>query len=187
MVLMHPGIFYCIQDLNSENITNKSNPPVRPNHPTMPSSLPANLKDVVADNSERELLEDLCSEELGQSHLLDGYSNGVDDDRLRSLCSQLIKLNRGYPGGLRSYILKARKLLQNSKGGVNPLDGWSPSIPKGEAFVVGTDKYHATEKTGMELLDKVGFVLVAGGLGERLGYSGAKVCCETLYIKDLIL
>lgn len=152
----------------------------------MPSSLPANLKDVVSNDFERELLEDLCSEELGQSHLLDGYGNGdggngsgSDDGNLRSLCSQLIKLNRGYPGGLRSYILKARILLQDSKEGANPLDGWSPSIPKGESFVVGTDKYHETEKIGMGLLGKVGFVLVAGGLGERLGYTGAKIGLPT--------
>jgi UDP-sugar pyrophosphorylase len=28
---------------------------------------------------------------------------------------------------------------------------------------------------GLKELDKVGFVLIAGGLGERLGYSGIKI------------
>jgi len=145
----------------------------------MPSSLPVNLKDLIPDCTQRAILEDLCSEELGQSHLLDAYCNdGGGDaghDKLRVLCSQLMKLNGCYPGGLRFYIQKARKLLKDSKEGVNPLDGWFPSIPQGESFVLSTDKYHDTEKIGMKLLSKVGFVLVAGGLGERLGYNGAKI------------
>jgi len=142
----------------------------------MPSSLPENLKDVITDETQRALLEDLCSEELGQSHLLDADSQDDDDGKLRGLCQQLVKLNGGYPGGLRSYIEKAKKLLKDSKDGVNPLDGWAPSVPQGESFELGTDKYRDTEERGMQLLSKVGFVLVAGGLGERLGYNGAKVC-----------
>ncbi len=63
----------------------------------------------------------------------------------------------------------------DSKEGANPLDGWKPSIPDGQAFEIGTDKYAKVEKKGLRELGKVGFVLVAGGLGERLGYSGAKV------------
>lgn len=145
----------------------------------MPSSLPENLKDLVTDDAQRALLEDLCSEEFGQSHLLDAYSKDGDDEKLRGLCQQLLKLDGGYPGGLRSYITKAKKLLQDSKNGVNPLHGWSPSVPQGESFELGTDKYCETEKRGMELLSNVGFVLVAGGLGERLGYNGAKIGLPT--------
>ena len=63
----------------------------------------------------------------------------------------------------------------DSKQGLNPLDGWSPSIPDGQAFELGTDEYKSTEKLGLSQLGKVGFVLVAGGLGERLGYNGTKV------------
>ena len=58
---------------------------------------------------------------------------------------------------------------------MNPLDGWTPSVPAGEAFELGTDAYRTTERLGMKELGSVGFVLVAGGLGERLGYKGAKV------------
>ncbi len=139
-------------------------------------SLPENLKDLIPDDAERALLEALCSEEFGQSHLLDAFSKDGDSEKLRGLSQQLLKLDGGYTGGLRSYITKAKKLLQNSKNGVNPLDGWSPSVPQGESFELGTDKYRETEAKGMELLGNVGFVLVAGGLGERLGYNGAKVC-----------
>jgi UDP-sugar pyrophosphorylase len=42
-------------------------------------------------------------------------------------------------------------------------------------FSLGTDEYNKTEKIGLRELGKCGFVLVAGGLGERLGYKGIKV------------
>ena len=141
----------------------------------MPSPLPENLKELITDDAERALLEELCSE-YGQSHLLDAYAKDSDDEKLRRLSQQLLKLDGGYPGGLKSYVTKAKKLLQDSKNGVNPLDGWAPSVPQGESFELGTDKYKETEAKGMKLLGNVGFVLVAGGLGERLGYNGAKVC-----------
>mmetsp|Transcript_4263 Transcript_4263/g.10134 ORF Transcript_4263/g.10134 Transcript_4263/m.10134 type:complete len:622 (-) Transcript_4263:138-2003(-) len=141
--------------------------------------LPENLKDLIPDDAERALLEALCSEEFGQSHLLDAYTEDGDAEKLRELSKQLLKLNGGYTGGLKSYITKAKKLLLDSKNGVNPLDGWAPSVPQGESFELGTDKYAETEAKGMELLGKVGFVLVAGGLGERLGYGGAKIGLPT--------
>jgi UDP-sugar pyrophosphorylase len=48
-------------------------------------------------------------------------------------------------------------------------------VPEGEKFQLGTEDYSATEAIGMTQLGKVGFILVAGGLGERLGYNGTKV------------
>ena len=48
-------------------------------------------------------------------------------------------------------------------------------MPSGETFELGTPEYTKIEKKGIRELGRVGFVLVAGGLGERLGYSGAKV------------
>ena len=152
------------------------------------SSVPAGVEEILRDSPKQlALLKDLCSDEYGQSHLLDGYrsSSGGDGDdaaasdlkdNVRRLARQLAKLDTGYPGGLKNYIVKARQLLEDSKLGVNPLEGWQPSIPDGEKFEeLNTPKYRATEKKGIPLLGQVGFVLVAGGLGERLGYNGAKV------------
>lgn len=70
------------------------------------------------------------------------------------------------------------------------MDGWKPSVPTGKKFEIGTPEYTKTEKKGIRELGKVGFVLVAGGLGERLGYSGAKVrdvnrfliCCAVIIL-----
>lgn len=112
----------------------------------------------------------------GQSHLLHAFSKSKDKLKLQALATQLFKLNKGYAqGGLLGYIENAKKLLKDSKNGVNPLGGWQPSVPKGEKFDLGTEKYNATEAEGMKCLGRVGFILVAGGLGERLGYNGAKV------------
>ena len=140
-------------------------------------SLLDGVKDVIPDAKPLLLLQDLCGN-LGQSHLLDGFrkdpTHPDNIQKVQNLAQQLWKLNGAYPGGLKGYIEKAKKLLQDSKDGVNPLDGWSPAVPEGEKFDLGTDLYDATEAEGRKLLGKVGFVLVAGGLGERLGYNGAK-------------
>jgi UDP-sugar pyrophosphorylase len=124
-----------------------------------------------------QLLGKLCSAGGGQSQtLLTGFQKTKDPAKLRELAAQLVKLDKAYEdGGLMGYITKAKALLEDSKNGVNPLDGWKPSVPTGEKFDLGTEKYDQTEAVGMKYLGKVGFVLVAGGLGERLGYGGAKV------------
>lgn len=33
-----------------------------------------------------------------------------------------------YPGGLQKYVDKCRDLLSKSSKGVNPFDGWTPSV-----------------------------------------------------------
>jgi UDP-sugar pyrophosphorylase len=40
------------------------------------------------------------------------------------------------------------------------------------------------EQLGMQELEKVGFVLMAGGLGERLGYSGIKIGLPVCTIEE---
>lgn len=65
-----------------------------------------------------------------------------------------------------------------SREGKNPLDGWVPSVPTGEAYTLGSKEFIKTEKDGIKELGNVGFVLVAGGLGERLGYSDIKVSID---------
>ena len=71
--------------------------------------------------------------------------------------------------------MTARKLLYDASQGVNPLDGWTPEVPTGVSLEPGSVEYNEKEQIGLKELDKVGFVLVAGGLGERLGYSGIKI------------
>lgn len=137
-------------------------------------------------DSQKALCKNLS--ELGQSHLFEGWGSLSAEGRT-AVAEQLESLDKAYNnGGLAGYISNAKKLLENSRKGVNPLDGWAPSVPAGETFELGTDSYKSTEEKGMAELGSVGFVLVAGGLGERLGYHGIKLelptelATETCYL-----
>lgn len=48
-------------------------------------------------------------------------------------------------------------------------------VPTGEALTFGDDNFIKFEETGVREAKNAAFVLVAGGLGERLGYNGIKV------------
>ena len=120
------------------------------------------------------MLEEML-EELGQGHLLKGWPvdhTPADEERF---FAQVAQLDTSYPGGLRAYVKNARRLLADSKSGVNPLEGWSPSVPTGTSLDFGSKEYAEHEGIGEAELDGCSFVLVAGGLGERLGFSGIKV------------
>ena len=59
---------------------------------------------------------------------------------------------------------------------MNPFDGWTPEVPSGTS--IGdpfSPEYSRLEKLGLTEIGNCGFVLVAGGLGERLGYNGIKI------------
>lgn len=59
--------------------------------------------------------------------------------------------------------------------GLNPFVGCTPSVPEGVNLAYGKDEFLEYETLGAEAASEAAFVLVAGGLGERLGYSGIKV------------
>jgi UDP-sugar pyrophosphorylase len=121
-----------------------------------------------------ELAKMLLNE--GQMHLFEHWPEpGVDDDKKKSFFDQVRRLNSSYPGGLVSYIQNARKLLADSKAGKNPYDGFTPSVPSGEVLTFGDDNFVSLEAAGVKEARNAAFVLVAGGLGERLGYKGIKV------------
>lgn len=48
-------------------------------------------------------------------------------------------------------------------------------VPTGESLTFGDDNFINYEQTGVREAKNAAFVLVAGGLGERLGYNGIKV------------
>jgi UDP-sugar pyrophosphorylase len=93
-------------------------------------------------------------------------------------------LDASYPGGLPSYLTKAKRLLKESADGANPFDEYEALVPKGESlsYVDGpgsTMDFNEAEQIGAKACSGAVFVLVAGGLGERLGYSGIKLSLET--------
>lgn len=90
-------------------------------------------------------------------------------------------MDESYPGGLTTYLSKARKLLQETQAGINPFEEFEAKVPEGEhlAYEEEPESYIAAEEKGLENASGIVFVLVAGGLGERLGYSGIKLSLET--------
>ena len=104
-------------------------------------------------------------------------------------------MDASYPGGLPAYLTKATALLKESADGSNPFQEFEAVVPAGELLSYDNDdnnNNHANSDTGddaMTLAEAeaeglrashgLAFVLVAGGLGERLGYSGIKLELET--------
>jgi len=115
--------------------------------------------------------------DIGQGHLFESWSPaGEDDDAKHAFFAQVKLLNSSYAaGGLPGYVRNARGLLAAARDGANPLDGWTPSVPEGVVLEPGTPRYAELEAAGAPAVARCGFVLVAGGLGERLGYGGIKV------------
>ena len=114
-------------------------------------------------------------EKFGQGHLIDGWAKEQDRDGKRRLVQQVEALNAASPGGLAGYVERARKLLASSSAGNNPLEGYIPSVPTGHPLTIGTEDFASYEAAGVATVGRSAFVLVAGGLGERLGYSGIKL------------
>lgn len=111
-----------------------------------------------------------------QTHVFNDWpALGQDDAKKTQLLNQVLALERQYPGGISKYVSNARGLLEDSRKGVNPYDGWIPSVPEGIRLTQGTKDFTELESIGAKAMEGAAFVLVAGGLGERLGYNGIKL------------
>lgn len=122
----------------------------------------------------------LASEEMGQGHLLEGWESASVNDR-RRLIQDIVEMDAAYPkdaqgrAGLTAYVAHARELLADSAAGKNPFEGYKVEVPEGEVMDIGSEKFRDDEKLGLANIQNAAFVLVAGGLGERLGFDGIKV------------
>jgi len=112
---------------------------------------------------------------IGQEHLVAGWTSETSEADKERFTAQVKALDASYPGGIKAYIANAKQLLADSKAGLNPLEGWTPSVPDGATLGVGSEAFLEHEAVGLPECGACGFVLVAGGLGERLGFSGIKV------------
>jgi len=122
-----------------------------------------------------------------QAHLIVGWEKARVEDK-RRLLEQLRTMDANYPAdasgrrGLAAYVAHARELLADSAADKNPFGGYTAEVPSGVSTEIGSAEFLADEAIGTDLMAKSVFVLVAGGLGERLGYNGIKVAlpAETL-------
>lgn len=116
-----------------------------------------------AEAQGRALLKRLV-DECGQEHLVSGWPRdraaSADERRLQS---QLLALHRSLAGGLDGYVCRARELLEASRLGRNPLDGYRPSLPVGETLDFGRGAFLKYEEEGLAAMRGAAFVLVAGG------------------------
>lgn len=129
---------------------------------------------------------------LDQAHLFAAWpAPGTNDDDKRRFLTQVAEVEHAYLGGVATYVSRAQSLLKSAAMGANPYEGFRVEAPGSDVAVrVDTpadfDKY---EPLGMAQAANTAFVIVAGGLGERLGYKGIKlalpsdICTEVSYIE----
>lgn len=156
---------------------------------------PANLE--LLSERGRKAIENLLhhdTDRLAQTHVYGNWPEaGTNDTDKQRLAEQLADLDESYPGGgLSAYLTKAVRLLEESATGSNPFENYQAFVPHGEVLEFDTEALHRAEAMGYDACGGVVFCLVAGGLGERLGYSGIKLslatnlCTEECYLEYYI-
>ena len=125
---------------------------------------------------EKEILDLL--KETNQEEIIEKYNNSKEEDK-KAFIEQFNYLDKATPGGIKDYIKRAKILLEDSKNNVNPFKEYTPEVPLGFDVKVGSEQFYELDKLGFTEIENTVFVLVAGGLGERLGYPDIKIGIET--------
>ena len=123
------------------------------------------------------LILDLLKE-LNQIEIIEKYKISNEEEK-KKFIEQFNYLEKATPGGIKDYIKRAKILLEESKNNINPFKDYTPEVPLGFDIKVGSDQFYELDKLGFEQIENTVFVLVAGGLGERLGYPDIKIGIET--------
>lgn len=110
-----------------------------------------------------------------QNHLIENYDSVKDTSNIVRLVKQIKHLNDSYPGGLANYIERSRNLLNLSKLNYNPFSDFVPTLPDRAVLPTECTSFAEAERIGLANVGSLAFVLVAGGLGERLGYTDVKI------------
>jgi UDP-sugar pyrophosphorylase len=142
-------------------------------HPEF-AAFAANIDAGLLTEPDLRLVESLLKEDQCQL-FRDWDAPGTRDAEKRTFLDTLHTSDRAYPGGLPGYIRNARKLLAESATGANPFEGCIPLQPDSVDLSTFGPEYDKAESTGLQCLADTAIVLVAGGLGERLGYNGIKL------------
>jgi UDP-sugar pyrophosphorylase len=150
--------------------------------------LQQDLKSGIFPEGTRVLLESLYS--LNQDHLFENWDPSGDKRSEKiAFIESLHSINSNYPGGLDAYIKNAQKLLEDARTGKNPFEGFKPQPPQTIDLSKDETLFYENEHNAVEKIDKLAIAMVAGGLGERLGYEGIKIqipfelCRLTTYLE----
>lgn len=144
---------------------------------------------LLSDRGRTALRRLIQSDALGaQVHVYGDWPvAGVDDEGKVRLGEEIADLDMSYPGGLPAYLSKARALLKESADGTNPFSDFMAYVPDGESLSYDDDhtdannhkssamSFSEAEQRGLHAIEHVAIVVVAGGVGERLGQSGIKL------------
>ena len=68
--------------------------------------------------------------ERDQTHILEAYHKASGEEQ-KGFDAQLAKIEKTYPGGLRTYYTNAKRLLKASSEGVNPYANYEVGKPQG--------------------------------------------------------
>ena len=122
---------------------------------------------------EKKILDLL--KELNQEHIITKYNSSSKKEQ-EDFIIQFNHLDKVCRGGLKDYLKRAKILLQESKNKVNHFSDTIIDIPDDIPHIeIGTPLFFELDQLGFDQLKQTVFVLVAGGLGERLGYTGIKI------------
>lgn len=82
------------------------------------------------ESSQREQVINLLTE-CEQHDLLKVINEEASADQAEALIQQIHILDQVTPKGIKDYVQRARKLLEDSKSNVNPFDDFKPEVPSG--------------------------------------------------------
>ena len=79
-------------------------------------------------------------EAAGQKALIDVYNKCTDEAKKAALLEQVEKLDANYTGGILAYVNNGKRLLKQSKDGVNIWEGWNLEVPTGYNLTLDNDE-----------------------------------------------
>ena len=114
-------------------------------------------------------------EELGQNEIISKF-NRVSPKEQKEFVSQINRLDKACRGGIKDYLKRAKILLEKSRKNINYFHDYTIEVPDNIPHIdIGSEEFYELDQLGFNQIKDTVFVLVAGGLGERLGYSGIKI------------
>lgn len=116
--------------------------------------------------------------QLGQDSLVARVkAQAPTDAQCSALLSQINNLANFYSGGVTAYMQKAKQLVTDFKEAHQEIPTFM-GLPDNITKIELGAAYEALEEHGAAHVSEVGVVLVAGGLGERLGSKQIKISIE---------